>query len=302
MATLLAGTEAGLVELTPDDLPATVAFAGRSVDALSWGPSGWWALVDAAEVWHVEGEGDWERHAAATGPSLTCLAATPAGLLVGTAEAHLARVTDGHLERVDAFDHAQGRDRWYTPWGGPPDTRSVSADADGTLFVNVHVGGILRSADHGRSWRPTIDIHADVHQVLAGAAPGLVLAACAEGLALSDDAGISWRIDDGDLHATYSRAVAATASTAVISTSTGPGGAHSALYRRRLAAAWGFERCRTGLPEWFDGNVDTGCLVADAGTVAAATGGGEVFVSHDEGVTWQRWATDLPPVRCLALA
>lgn len=299
---MLAGTEAGLVELTPDDAWATVAFAGRSVDALESGRTGWWAIVDAAEVWHLDGEGEWQCHAVGTGASLTCLAETPAGLLVGTAEAHLVRAIGGQLERIHAFDHAEGRDRWYTPWGGPADTRSLSMDADGTLFVNVHVGGILRSTDDGGSWRPTIDIHVDVHQVLAGAAPGLVLAACAEGVAVSDDAGISWRIDDEDLHATYSRAVAATTTTAVISASTGPGGAHSALYRRPLAAGGGFERCRAGLPEWFDGNIDTGCLAADAGTFAAGTGGGDVFVSHDEGVTWRRSAADLPPVRCLALA
>ena len=40
-----------------------------------------------------------------------------------------------------------------------------SMASDGTdLYVSVHVGGILRSAD-GVSWSPTIDLHDDVHQV-----------------------------------------------------------------------------------------------------------------------------------------
>ena len=56
----------------------------------------------------------------------------------------------------------EGRDRWYTPWGGPPDTRSMTS-ADGKVYANVHVGGVVRSADAGRTWQPTaLDIDADV--------------------------------------------------------------------------------------------------------------------------------------------
>ena len=36
--------------------------------------------------------------------------------------------------------------------------RTIAAGAEGELYVNVHVGGILRSDDDGASWRPTIDI------------------------------------------------------------------------------------------------------------------------------------------------
>ena len=35
------------------------------------------------------------------------------------------------------------------------------------LYVSVHVGGVLHSADDdGRTWRATIDLHDDVHQVV----------------------------------------------------------------------------------------------------------------------------------------
>ena len=304
MATLLAGTEAGLLELTSGGNPVTTAFAGQSVDAIAGGPTGWWAVVDGAEVWSADEPGRWARRAVATGPALTCLAATPAGPVVGTAGAHLARLVDGRLQRLDAFDHAEGRHDWYTPWGGPPDTRSLSVDAHGTLFVNVHVGGILRSTDAGRRWAPTIDLHADVHQVVAdaGGTAGLVLAACAEGLGVSDDGGTTWRIDDEGLHATYSRAVAASDATVIVSASTGPRGDRCGLYRRRLVAAGSFERCRAGLPEWFGGNIDTACLVAGGTTVAAATADGEAFASDDDGATWRQVAGELPRIRCLALA
>lgn len=302
VAALCAGTEAGLVELGSDGTWITVAFAGRRVDALAGDGTRRWAIVDAAELWLADGEGTWRLEAEAPGPPLTCLALTSTGPVVGSAEAHLYRLSDGRLDGLDTFEQAEGRAHWYTPWGGPPDTRSLSVDPDGTLFANVHVGGVLRSHDGGVTWRPTIDIHADVHQVLAGAAPDLILAASAEGLAVSDDAGISWRIDDEGLHDTYCRAVAATPTTVVVSASSGPRGHRSALYRGALLRAGAFQRCRAGLPEWFDGNVDTGCLVADGSVVAAAVPDGEVFISPDDGRTWSRAAIGLPPVRCLALA
>lgn len=55
--------------------------------------------------------------------------------------------------------------------GGPPDTRSITEDGD-TVYVNVHVGGVLRSSDQGESWQPTIDIGADIHRVTTGQATG----------------------------------------------------------------------------------------------------------------------------------
>src|SRR5207245_2574370 len=118
-------------------------------------------------------------------------AVTRAGGLVGTAAAHRCRVIGRGLEAVAGFDAAPGRDDWFTPWGGPPDTRTISEDAD-AVYVNVHVGGILRSDDAGATWSPTIRIHADVHKVLAR--PGRLYAACgARGLAVSSDGGDTWR-------------------------------------------------------------------------------------------------------------
>lgn len=298
---MLVGTGTGLVELTDGQVGPT-HLAGRPVGALIDDESGWWALVGDHEVWHGSSEGrDWRLQATAD-QRLTCLAPGPTGVLVGTAGAHLLRLADGRLETVAGFDEVAGRDRWYTPWGGPPDTRSLAHDGEGTTYANVHVGGIVASADGSRSWRPTgIDIDADVHQVLAGAGPGLVLAACADGLAVSDDAGATWRIDDDGLHATYSRAVAVAGDTVVVSASTGPGGDRSGLYRRPLGATGPFERCSRGLPAWFEGNIDTGCLAATGDTVAFAAGDGSIFVSTDGGASFDEAATGMDDVTFMAL-
>ena len=297
---VLAGTAAGLVDVGAG---AVVHLAGHDVHAVQDG----WALVDRREV---------VRQAAPTaggGPgapapgwaTLTCLAAAPddpgGAALVGTAGAHLLRAAAA-WERVEAFEHAGGRPGWYTPWGGPPDVRSLSTAPDGTVLVNVHVGGILRSADGGASWAPTIDIDADVHQVVA-LDGGRAVAACAQGLATSDDGGATWSLHDDGLHATYARSVAVAGRTALVGVSSGPDGGQAAVYRRPLAAEAPLDRCRSGLPEDLGGNVDTFRLAgAPDGTAAFATADGRVFVSADEGATWEQSGERLPAVRCLVVA
>ncbi|MBI2461605.1 MAG: hypothetical protein HYV61_09010 [Candidatus Rokubacteria bacterium] len=279
------------------------AFDGHEVTALAREAARAWALVDGRAVWRSRPDGAWEEVARLEAGPATCLAATAPGLLVGTAGAHLFRLDDGRLRRVEAFERVEGRRAWHTPWGDPPDTRSISADAGSAVYVNVHVGGVARSTDGGRSWHPTLDIEADVHQVLCHPRrEGFVLAAAAVGLGISDDGGRSWRFETAGLHARYLRAVAVAGEYLLVSASTGPGGKRAAIYRKRFGSDGPFERCRQGLPEWFPSNVDTGCLAASGMTVAVGTDEGLVFLSADAGASWELLAKDLPPVQGLVLA
>jgi hypothetical protein len=306
MPTILVGTDDGVHPAGDERAP--VRFPGREVGALASDPSGdgaVWALVDGRDLWRGGAAGEGRPAASSPGPRLNCLAPTAGTVLAGTAEAHLLRLEAGELRRVESFDQVAGRDGWYTPWGGPPDVRSVAVGADGGLWVNVHVGGIPTSPDGGRTWRPTIDVDADVHEVVTHPDdPGRVLAATARGLADSADAGGSWTYLTEGMHAGYCRAVALAGDTVMVSCSNGPRGGRAALYRRPLAAPAEapFERCRDGLPGWFQGNIDTACVDASGATVAFGTATGEVFVSEDAGGTWERVADGLPPVRCLLLA
>jgi hypothetical protein len=277
-----------------------MALAGRRVTALAGGEGDWLALLDGRSVWRGDGRDSWEELATLDGRPATCMVAVPGGALVGTAEAHLVRVaSDGATEIVAGFEQAEGRDDWYTPWGGPPDTRSLALAPDGTLFANVHVGGILRSTDGGETWAPTIDVDTDVHQVVAPG--GAVLAASACGLGESVDGGVTWDLVTDGLHATYLRAVARAGDDVLVSASTGPGGERSAVYRR-AGGTGPLERCRDGLPEWLTGNVDTGWLAAEGSDAAFATADGTVYASSDAGRTWGVLARGLPKVTCLALA
>jgi hypothetical protein len=223
------------------------------------------------------------------------MADTRAGVIVGTSEGHLYRIAGKGLERITAFDRAGGRKEWFTPWGGPPDTRTLTEDRD-TVYANVHVGGILRSRDHGDSWEPTIDIDVDVHQVTTG--HGNVYAAGGNGLNVSGDKGTTWSVSDEGLHASYCRAVTVCGDTILLSASTGPRGGRSAVYRGPLDGS-SFERCDGGLPGWFGNNIDSYCLDAkpDGSIAAFGTEDGRLFTSTDQGRSWSQLTKGLPAIR-----
>jgi len=294
MPRMLVATDDGMHVFSSPGTTPSIELAGHAVGALTEYDGRIWAAVDREAVWRWDALG-WSVLANLDDASPTCLAWTTT-LLVGTSGAHLLREHDGGLEAVASFDNAEGRDDWYTPWGGPPDTRSIT-EWDDDVYVNVHVGGILRTSDGGASWTRTIDIDADVHQVTTS--ERLVIAACAGGVAVSSDRGATWTYRTDGLDTRYSRAVAVCGDVLLASASRGPRGGGAAVYRGVLDADGALERCRDGLPEAFDGNIDTYRLDAlRLGTVAAfGTEGGQVFVSHDAGGTWSHLADGLGEVR-----
>ncbi len=299
---IIIATTSGLWTADGDTASAVDTFAGRSVTALAADGATTWALVDGTTLW-LERNGAWSERATIDGPPATCLAPSADGVLVGTEQAHLLRLTEHGLVRVEAFETVEGRSAWYTPWGDPADVRSIAVARDGAIYVNVHVGGVVRSRDGGMSWAPTVDIEQDVHQVLAHPTrASMVLAASAEGFGVSRDGGDSWTFETAGLHAHYLRAVAVAGEHVLISAATGFRGRRSAIYRRRLDGETRFERCRAGLPEWFDDNIDTGCLAADGGLVVFGTGDGRVYRSRDGGSAWELALKGLPAVTGVAIA
>jgi len=298
---ILVGTEGGLWQLGDGTPEPVEVFAAREVTALARDGARTWALVDGRTLWAKREGGPWREQASIEGPAATCLAASPGGMLVGTEHARLLRLARGKLSRVESFERVDGRDEWYTPWGDPAAVRSIALAANGAIHVNVHVGGVARSRDGRRSWAPTVDVEADVHQVLAHPTqPNVVLAAAYEGFGISRDGGDSWQFVTDGMHAHYSRAVAVSDDTVVVSASTGPGGRRSALYRKPLDGDTPFERCHDRLP-WFDDNIDTACLQATGPLVVFGTEDGRVFRSPDSGKAWQLVTKGLPAVRCISL-
>ena len=120
------------------------------------------------------------------------------------------------------------------------------------LYVGVHVGGIMRSADGGETWSDTIDLHVDVHEVVADTGDGTVWAATGErALAESHDDGASWRFHADGLQATYSLVLAITSAGVLAGASSGHAGRDGAVY---LFDGSRFEPVE-GLPDRLDGAV-----------------------------------------------
>ena len=275
---------------------------GHEITALVRDDTHIWMILDGRSLGRALEDGTWEEIARVQGAPATCLAASPHGILVGTEEAHLLRLDGRHLVPLDGFETAEGRRAWHTPWGDPPAVRSLAVSREGTLYVNVHVGGVLRSSDGGRTWRPTLDIEHDVHQVAVHPdRPGVVLVAAAVGLGVSRDEGRTWSFATQGLHARYARAVAIADDTIFLSASTGPGGRRAAFYRKPLEGG-AFERGGAGLSPWFPSNIDTGCVAAAEATVAFGTDEGEIYLSRDAGRSWEQIATGLPAIRAVSVA
>ena len=303
METLI-GTADGVHTLGSDGPPL---LEGHQIDALSPDGDGWWALSDGSTVWNLAGEDTPTDAASIDEARINCLLPRQWELLLG-AEAgqlfHLATPGDGQpadLAVDTAFATAPGRSDWYTPWGGPPDVRSMAGDVDGTVYLNVHVGGILRYRDDDPVWRDTMDIDADVHEVIAHPdMPGTALAATARGVAISRDGADSWTFHTDGLHAAYCRAVAVSGDRVFVSASRSNRGENAAVYRTDLTGA-DLQRCEDGLPEWFSTNINTRCLQAIGDAVVIGDRDGTVYQSADGGDTWAVAATGLPNVRCVAI-
>jgi hypothetical protein len=297
---VLVGTAKGLFELT-DDARSIDGLGSRDVTALATDGRRAWGITEGRQLWSSAGQ-SWKAVRSIDGWPATCLAPTPDGLLIGTEEAHLLRITDAECATVESFERVDGRGRWHTPWGDPADVRSIAVGTSDAIYVNVHVGGVVRSRDRGRSWTPTLDIDCDVHEVVAPAdRPGWVLAAAAVGFGITRDGGSSWEFVTDGLHAHYLRAVAVSGTMALVSASRGPRGSRAAIYRRPLDGSEDFERCCRGLPEWFDGNINTGCLAAQGPRVVFGTADGRIFRSQDGGGSWELAARGLPAVRCVVV-
>lgn len=280
--------------LAPDGHGGALAIVG-SHSLLRRVPSGEWATVATSEL------------------ELSCCMAVREAIYVGTDDARMLRLSHGSgvLDPIDSFDSIAGRDTWFAGSAiidgqrlGPPlGIRSVAANSNGSiLFANVHVGGIPRSMDGGRTWQPTIDIKSDIHEVRAHQAdPDLVVAASAVGPCISRDAGATWTIESAGLHASYCSAVAFSGDDILVSTSTDHFATQGKIYRRPIRPDGDIVAVENGLPTWINGIADTGCIATNGSTIVVVDRAGTLYLSTEFGLAWSPGSSGLPTPSCVLI-
>lgn len=279
--------------------------SGQPVNCLAPdGHGGALAIVGGRSLRRRTAAGEWQTLAEKES-GLSCCMSVGDVSYVGTDDAQVLRIdAHGKLSQLPGLNKTPGRDRWYAGTAvvdgkvvGPPlGIRSMTATCDdAVLLANVHVGGIPRSTDGGVTWRPTIEVEHDVHQVCAHPnRPEIVIAAAASGLCVSKDNGKTWNIEQDGLHAAYCSAVAFAGDDILVSASEGHFAAHGAIYRRPIDAPGPLLPVGGGLPRWLGGIADTGLIASRDAAVAVIDQAGNLSLSEDAGRTWSRRIDALP--------
>jgi hypothetical protein len=255
------------------------------------------AVIRGTEVWRRAPHGAWAKLGAAE-RSIESLAVHRECVFAGYRdEAAVVRISpNGTAQRVQGFDDMPGRQEWF-PQGPPLSIRAMTSTADDSaLMATVHVGGIPRSTDGGKTWLPTVPVMYDVHEARAHPTrPNIVAAAAAVGLCTSVDAGATWNVVAEGLDPPHSLAAAWVEDEALFSIQDGPFAKRARVCRWRIGAPRA-EVVSDGLPDWLDGKIDTGHIAAGDGRAALVDGGGTLWLSASGSRGWKPMATGVQKV------
>jgi len=287
---------------------AGLELAGAPVQALAaTGIRNALAIVSSTQVWMRQspasgtafGPASWQL-IADTGRNLQSLACHRDAIFAGgDDEPFLLRVSiNGATARVESFDEVPGREQWHSQ-GPPLGIRALAATCDdSTLLATVHVGGIPRSNDGGKTWAPTVPVAWDVHETRAHPnRPEVIASASAAGFLISLDSGVTWNvISEGN----YALAVSMLADEALFSIQDGPFAQRAQIWRWHIGDSTA-EPVRDGLPEWLEGKVDSHHIAANSERAALVDGAGNVWLSSEGSKGWQVIARNLRYTRAVLL-
>lgn len=211
---------------------------------------------------------------------------------------------------VEALHEREEAEDWYAP-GGPPAVRSMAAHPGNPqgLYLDIHVGGIMRTLDGGATWTPVNDgLELDVHQVATHPRrPEAIYTATADGFYFSPDEGVTWERRNQGLEHLYTRGIAihpdAPDVLLISGSPTSPGGwgrrgKRFALFRSENGGQQ-WHRMTKGMPNECPEEIDTFCLAFSRMRPDEALCGrrdGVLHLSRDAGATWETVTEALPPV------
>jgi photosystem II stability/assembly factor-like uncharacterized protein len=251
---------------------------------------------------------EWTR----ANPNVPCLAmsamlALPGKLLVGTMPAALYVASKtGWQEMKGVREGAAGGTFPPNP-DFPARTRVLTKESQtgGRLFAGIEVAGILISDDDGQTWAAANNglTDPDMHQILPSKKhPGLVVAACGEGVSRSTDRGSHWEKVTPAGNRTYGNALAEDKDGNIYlgitrdrpRTWTRAGRADTAIFKSQDGIHWEL------LTEQMRGGVMDICAAAHGEGVLVATADGEI-VEVDPAGAARAVIDGLPCITAMAL-
>jgi photosystem II stability/assembly factor-like uncharacterized protein len=198
------------------------------------------------------------------------------------------------------------------PWTHHVRTIALHPTDPDWIAVGIELGGVMRSLDGGASW---IDhnpqAHSDAHELVTHPlASDRVYEAAGQGIARSEDRGVTWRArEDGlDRHYAWAQAVdALDPDLWYVAVSRSPFAAHgdgdgqARLWRSRgngwsAIDAWGEG------PELRRMPYSLAALPGRSGGLLVGLRGGTLLLTDDAGDSWSRLSLELPDVVQLAAA
>ena len=229
----------------------------------------------------------------------------------GTEPSNLYRSEDGgrtwHLLR--ALRELPSEPRWSfpgRPWTHHVRTIALHPTDPSLLVVGIELGGVMRSADGGATWTDhNPQAHSDAHRLLTHPfAPDRIYEAAGQGIAVSEDRGVTWSRRENGLDRRYAWAAAidpADPDLWYVALSSGPFAAHGggdgeARVVRSTGDGW------TAIDDWGEQPELRRMPYALATvperprTVVAGLRGGVLLITEDAGDTWTRLGVQLPDV------
>jgi len=299
--------------------PRCVAVDPRDPDRVYVGTldDGLYATGDGGETWHGAWLGLADRRVLSVSVSPSHVQDGLSVVYAGTEPSNLYRSEDGGRawQLLPELRRLPSEPRWSyppRPWTHHVRTIALHPTDPNLLFVGIELGGVMRSADGGRTW---IDhnpqAHSDAHQLLTHPlAPERVYEVAGQGIAASHDRGQTWRRVDSGLDRHYAWAAAidpADPNLWYASVSRSPFAAHgggdgqSVLVRSRGDGwspidQWGENPALRRMP------YALAALPGQPGRLLVGLRGGAMLVGEEAGGRWSALEAPLRDVVALAVA